>query len=93
MRTADLFKRLEWLQTPTLLRPYAFDRVTVCGRLAGETGSRPLFSIVGKCYSEYPSGPSFFEVVDAAGELLGEGWYGLESCRALGYRCESEVRQ
>lgn len=78
-------KHLDRLQTPSpILRPYSFDRVTVCGRAPNETTSHPLFSIVGKCYSEYASGPGLFDITDAAGELFGEGWYGLESCRPLG---------
>lgn len=77
---------LQMLQTPGTHQPYVFDRVTVSGRAFGELNSRPLFSIVGPCYSEFSTGPSLFDVVEAAGQLLGEGWYGVESCRPLGYR-------
>jgi hypothetical protein len=79
----------EWqkfLQTPTMMRPYAFDRVTVSGRPLGEGKPTPLFSIIGKCYSEYESGPSLYELAQTAGYLFGAGFYGLDSCRPLGYR-------
>lgn len=76
-------KTLRRIQSRSALRPFAFDRVTVRGRFPNETESRPLFSFIGRIHSEFPSGPSLFDITDAAGELLGEGWYGLESCRRI----------
>lgn len=78
---------MEWIKKPTITRDYAFDRVTVSGRPNGGDGiSRPLFSIVGKVYSEYPSGPGLFGLSELAGEIVGPGFYGLESCRSLGWQ-------
>lgn len=77
---------IESLKTPTLMRDYAFDRVTVNGRRDGESESRPLFSIVGVCWSEYRSGPGLLGLADVAGAALGPGFYGLELCRFLGWR-------
>lgn len=78
----------EWLnhlQTPDAIwRPYAFDRVTVNGRT--DSGELVSFSIVGKCYSEFASGPNLTHIAEVAGHFIGAGFYGLESCRALGWR-------
>jgi hypothetical protein len=72
-------KHLDFLQTETMHRPYTFDRVEVSSKNAE-------FSIVGKCYSEFRSGPNLRELANAAGEIAGEGYYGLRVCRYLGWR-------
>lgn len=77
---------LKHLQTPTLMRPFVFDRVTVSGRPLDSTASGELFSIVGRCYSEYESGPSLHHLAEVAGQMIGAGFYGLASCRELGWR-------
>lgn len=63
---------------------YAFDRVTVCDK-AG-----PVLSFLGVIWSEYASGPGLFTLADAAAEHRGPGFYGLQSCRSLGYRPKIE---
>jgi len=71
--------RLEWLQLASIYSPYAFDRVTVT-----EHG-RPVVSLLGRCWSTYPSGPNLLTLADAAGEVLGRaGYFGLHSCRSRG---------
>jgi len=72
-------------------RPYAFDRVEVSGRTAG--GEKIHLGILGRCWSEYPSGPSQIMLANVAGDMFGEGFYGLHrnedgamACRSLGFR-------
>ena len=74
------------IKTMTMMRDYAFDRVTVSGRREGERKSAPILSLVGKVYSEYPSGPGLLGLADVVGSLVGPGFYGLASCRSLGWR-------
>jgi len=78
-------KHLNYLQTQDQIwRPWAFDRVTCEGKT--ESGRAVAFSIVGKCYSGYNSGPSLITLAEVAGEIFGPGFYGLRACRALGFR-------
>jgi hypothetical protein len=57
---------------------YAFRHVTVASHDA------PELSILGICYSKYPSGPSLFVLADTAGQLTGvPGHYGLKSCEPV----------
>lgn len=74
-------KRLTYLQTPDAIwKPYAFDRVTVA------FNGQPQFSIIGPCFSEYPSGPNLSELADASAEISPLPSFGLHSCRSLGFR-------
>lgn len=74
---------LQHLQTPDpIWRPYAFDRVTVSGK------GGPILSLVGRCWSEYQSGPNLCHLAEVAGYFQGPGFYGLHSCRPLGFRPE-----
>lgn len=76
---------LKYLQQPDhIWRPYAFDRVTVSSSLAGNLGG--VFSILGICYSEFRSGPNLRHLADVGGATLGQGYYGLQSCRYIGYQ-------
>jgi len=81
---------LQWLKrllTPDpIWRPYAFDRVVVCGNQVGEPHQKELVCLIGKCYSEFDSGPNLRDLAEATGALLGPGSYGLASCRPLGFR-------
>jgi hypothetical protein len=88
-------KKLDSLQAfDPIWSPYAFDRVTISKRAlipATAPHGSPIStgptvivaSLLGRCYSGYRGGPSLFLLADAAGELFGPGFYGLESCRAL----------
>lgn len=83
----------EWLDHLTrhdpIWRPREFDRVTVCGRFNDEppAASRPLFSLLAPCYSEFESGPNLSHVAEVAGYITGRpGWFGLHSCRPLGWK-------
>ena len=71
-------------------REHAFDRVTVNGHVPGTPYCGPLFSFVGKVFSPYRSGPSLLDVADAAGEVFGNGWFGIESSRYVGFRTEGD---
>jgi hypothetical protein len=82
---------LKYLQTPDpIWRPYAFDRVTISGR--NESGEPVQFSLLGTCYSEYQSGPNLFHLANVAGRFFGDGYYGLYSCRELGFRATRTLR-
>lgn len=69
-------------------REHAFDRVTVNGYVPKMAYHGPLFSFIGNVYSQYRSGPSLFDVADAAGEIFGGGMFGIESCRYVGFRVD-----
>lgn len=69
-------------------RQYAFDRVTVNGYIPKMAYHGPLFSFIGRVYSGYHHSPSLLDVAEAAGELLGGGFYGIESCRYIGHHSE-----
>ena len=74
-------ERLPRLQRKSIYAPYAFDRVTVMSSHGNH------FSILGKVYSEFKSGPNLVCLADCAAEITGKytGFYGLESCRFLGW--------
>ena len=76
---------LERLQTPDpIWRPYAFDRVQITGHTAD--GRTAHLSLIGACYSEFASGPNLSQLANAAADLIGPGFFGLDSCRPLGFR-------
>ena len=75
----------EHLQTKdSIFRPWTHDRVSVTGNTMA--GTPVNFSIVGPCYSEFKSGPNIQHLANVAGSIFGQGFYGLESCRPLGFR-------
>ena len=57
-------------------RPQAFDRVSV------HSAGRPVVSILGICYGDY-STLNACAVADAAAELCGPGFYGLNTYRRI----------
>lgn len=67
-------------------REHAFDRVTVNGWIPSMRYHGPLFSFIGTVYSPLRKSPSLMDVADAAGELFGAGFYGIESFRYVGFR-------
>ena len=75
----------DWLKHLTtrddIWRPWAFDRVTINDR-----GGNELVCILAPCYSEYKSGPNLLHIANVAGQFYDYGFYGLASCRALGFR-------
>lgn len=78
-------RNLDHLQTPSpILRPYAFDRVEVCGHYLD--GKPISFSILGVCWSQFDSGPNLMTLADAASDLVGSGSFGLKGARSLGFR-------
>ena len=69
-----------WLTRYYYGRPYAFDRVTI------STRDGVPCSLLGVCYSEYPSGPNLSMLAAAAAQVTGVGgYYGLASCRFISY--------
>ena len=70
-------KKLEYLQTENMHKPYIFDQVVV------SANGTPALCILGKCFSEFKSGPNLRTLANAAGELMGFGFYGLESARPI----------
>ncbi len=80
----NTLERLALCSVPSLYRTEKHRRITISGRPAGECKSRPLFSLVGEYWSEYRAGPSLLWLADVAGDILGPGFYGLESCEYAG---------
>lgn len=72
------------LNNDPIWKPWSFDRVRITGKT--DRGAIVDFCIMGKCYSEFESGPNLCHVADFAGDLFGAGFYGLADCRALGFR-------
>lgn len=79
--------RLAYLQSPGVFHWYAFDRVTV------RKDGAPLLSLLGICFSEFTSGPNLRELTEVAADFCEdrEGWYGLDSCRPLGWHGDAAV--
>ena len=78
--------------------PYRHDRITVTGRrftgkapgshmtAVFDTPSEPVaLSLIGEFHCEYRSGPNLRALANRVGELIGPGFYGLESSRYLGF--------
>jgi hypothetical protein len=67
-----------------ICQPYCFDRVEINGKT---TEGQPVsFSIIGKCFSEFKSGPNLCILANIAGCIFGTGYYGLKNCRYLGFQ-------
>ena len=62
--------KLAYLTTPDQIwRPYTHEHVTVRA-CYGNNGYRVDLSLLGRCYSEYPSGPNMLVLADATAELM-----------------------
>lgn len=65
-----------------LIEGYCFNHVTIKG--TSEKHGKVMFSVLGNWFSEYASGPNLFHVAQVAGEIFGQGRYGLASCERVG---------
>ena len=78
-----------WLSYPypdSLHNPYAFDRVEIAGAVS--------MSLLGTTWSEYPSGPNLCLLAGAAAKISGQhGYFGLASCRKLGFGAKGAERK
>jgi len=76
---------LQGLQTiDEVWRPYTHDQVTIKG--TSDKHGPVRVCLIGKCYSEFRSGPSLSHCADVAYQLFGYGWYTLESSNYVGFR-------
>lgn len=64
-------------------KPIKFDRVEIGGTT--KSGQPVNFSIIPACFSEFNAGPNLCQLADVAGEMFGPGFYGLKSCRKIGW--------